>query len=486
MPKSLIASDFLGSDKKESADDFLRGTAEDFLTAPTQVTSVPRETFKNIAEKSSQFLQKVFTPTIPKTTQSAIEYLESPIAAISKPLRQAEEFNPLAAHEGAIRAKIAGLANVIAPTREAIEQKAMAEQKVPYLPIAGRAIAETGAETLANLIPLKPSELSLLATTPPAGVLGEMGLGRVAGAIESRFPKLAQVASKAGKILKTPLGRLAGGKVGKVVTPLEDFIGKYTPAKNLSPEYKTLEETGRKYAEDNIDNILSNYQKKFGNEISADKMRTFFEPVGYNGINSAAFHEPGSALTDVLEKVVADQAKQAGKLDVLVMAGGSGAGKTTTLEKFGIGKEAYGMVIDSNLSNLKSATKRINGLIDQGLNPSIKYIYRDPIESWFEGVLGRSVQGQDIRVVPLDVHIVNHKGSFDTIIKLAEKYADNPRVNFQIFENGTGKIAKEITLDELKKRAYTVNGLKEAITNGTEKLLQEGKLSREYVEAALS
>ncbi len=268
--------------------------------------------------------------------------------------------------------------------------------------------------------------------------------------------------------------------------PVDIFKREFTPATNISQEESITENNAREFAEDNADRILDEYETKFANEVSVDKIRDFFRPVGFTGLNSATFHEPASALGKALEPRVLKKAREQGKKEILIMAGGSGAGKTTSLEQFGTEKSAFGMVVDANSAKLENTAKRIDRLLNQGFNVSFKYVYRHPVDAWFDGVVGRVVRGTDPRAVPIDTHLSTHPGSLDTVFQVAEKYKGNPNVNIEIVDNSFGKgNAKKITLEELRKKSYNINEVQEVIESGTLQALQEGRLSREFVAASL-
>ena len=281
-----------------------------------------------------------------------------------------------------------------------------------------------------------------------------------------------------------PTGIQAGLRQQEVT---KTFDENFTADPELQGEDVQLETKGQEFARTNGSQILDQYQQQFGNEISVDKLRSFFEPVGYDGTNSAAFQEPSSALAKILEDRVLDKGKSEGKNEVLIMAGGSGSGKTSTLNQFGSDKEAFGAVMDSNLSSVSSAESKINKVLDRGMVADVNYILKDPVSSWFDGVLGRAIRGSDFRVVPADVHVNNHRGSYETIIKMAEKFKGDSRVKFTFYDNNLGKgKAEKITLEDLKNRGYNKSDIEETIKNGTEELLKQGVLSERFVRKALS
>lgn len=266
----------------------------------------------------------------------------------------------------------------------------------------------------------------------------------------------------------------------------DTFEQNYTPDLRLNQDELKTQANAFEYGKANEGRILKQYEEKFGAEISTDKFRDFFRDAGYTGFNAPAYHEAASALRKTYQKKVLQKARLEGKTSVVLMAGGSGAGKTSALRKVGFSDEKYGMVVDSNLSNFDSARKEIDGLLSQGFDVEIKYVYRDPADSWTNGVLHRIQSKSDVRTVRLDIHTALHKGAFETIQKLAGQYANEPAVDIQIVDNSRGQNkAKQISLAELQYIVYNDSGLEERLTNETERLHREGKITEQALHSAL-
>lgn len=231
----------------------------------------------------------------------------------------------------------------------------------------------------------------------------------------------------------------------------------------------------------NPDKAVADYdarvQEKFGasNVVSGDEAK--YVIPGFNSTKSASYHEPASALAKVkYEQLLADTATA--DKPVLLMAGGSGAGKTSALKRLGINYDNYAAVIDTNSNKVAGAESRIQQAIDSGRPVQVFYVHRDPVKAFTQGVIPRG--GKEGRIVPIDTHIDTHYGSHDVIHQLHEKYKDNPLVDFEVASNnhGHGK-AKSVMLDEIPKMRYTKEELKTVLKKATDNAHQEGKISPE-------
>jgi hypothetical protein len=262
-----------------------------------------------------------------------------------------------------------------------------------------------------------------------------------------------------------------------------EFDAAFTPNERLDQSDKNAETQAVAYAKEFAPEILSDYAKGNGNTVATDKFRTYFEPVGFNGLNTPAFHEPASALRRVYQKQVEDEAIKSGKLNVVLMAGGSGSGKSSTIDLMNLDvKNDAGMIIDSNLSDVGKAKKEIAALKKKGLSPTVLYVYRDPVDAWVNGVMRRLISGEDVRTVPLSEHIKLHRGSYETALTLAK---EDPG-NVFLIDNSRGLgNQKMVGVAELAGKDYNEAEIRKVIINETIKLFQEGKISASEVQSAI-
>ncbi|MBQ6450014.1 J domain-containing protein [bacterium] len=148
-------------------------------------------------------------------------------------------------------------------------------------------------------------------------------------------------------------------------------------------------------------------------------------------------------------------------------------------------------VFDSNLANINTAKALINQTLDKGLDTKIVLSYRDPLDAWASN-LDRAGDGK--RVVTLNTFVRNHLDAPETLLKLANEYKNNPKVNFEIYDSRNPDNIHQISLDNLKEILYN-RGNYETLDTGKRPALETSDargfqrsssgLSREQIEASL-
>lgn len=256
-------------------------------------------------------------------------------------------------------------------------------------------------------------------------------------------------------------------------------------AKDLSPENVDIETKAfNKIAKDE-DKIVAQYMKENGKIVNTDDFRPYFIEEGYAGHNAAAVQEPSSYLSKrVREKLLKNPEEF-----VTVYAGGSGTGKTSAVRSIEEMKpiiDDSAAIIDGNLSSLSSAEKIIKQAEDAGKVPTFIYTYRDPIESFVEGVVKRMKNNKKEmgRLVPTKIVAENHIGSWDVIKNLEKK---GYFINF--VDNSLGKDGVKLSsLDELSKKIKypSLKELTNTLNKETKKLYEQGKITKEEYEGYIN
>jgi hypothetical protein len=242
-------------------------------------------------------------------------------------------------------------------------------------------------------------------------------------------------------------------KPSEVKSTLVDSLKThYTAAQDVTP----AEKHAINYIKQDPQKVLSDYDvrvtKEFGsnNVVNTDEFKHVLPD--FNSTKSASYHEPASALAKMkYDQLLADPATK--HKPVLIMAGGSGAGKTSALRHLGVDFNDYAAIQDTTASKTSSAESRIKQALDSGRPVKVMYIHRDPITSFTHGVIPRgSTEG---RIVPIDNHLVNHYGSHNAVHELDARYKDHPNVDIQAVDNNGGPgEAKLVTLDNIPKMRY--------------------------------
>lgn len=262
--------------------------------------------------------------------------------------------------------------------------------------------------------------------------------------------------------------------------PVLGKILKFERAKDLSPENRAIETKAFDYINKNEDKILRDNANKYGKIVNTDNFRPEFSKVGYDGSNSAAVQEPSSYLS---KKAYTNGLKSPGEYAILY-AGGSGSGKTSAIKKISLLKkftDNSAVILDGNLSTYSSAIKKINEATEAGKQSPIIYVYRDPVQSFVDGVVRRMNNNPDEmgRVVPTKVVAENHVGSWETIQKLDK---EGFKIKFIDNSNGVDK-AKLVPINELKNKIKYPTNLVEILNNEAKKLYDQGTITKQQYKA---
>jgi hypothetical protein len=241
------------------------------------------------------------------------------------------------------------------------------------------------------------------------------------------------------------------------------------------------ETTAITYLRKNPAKALTDYDKrvkeKFGatNVVSGDEAK--YVIPGFDSTKSVGYHEPASALAKVKYQQLLANETTKGK-PVLLMSGGSGAGKTSALKRLGINYDNYAAVIDTNTNKLSGAESRIKQAVDAGHEVQVFYVHRDPVKAFTEGVIPRGTK--EGRIVPIDTHLDTHYGSHEVVKQLADKYGDHPLVDITAASNnhGHGK-ARPLELDNIPKMRYSKGELRTILKKEVDNAHQKGQISPE-------
>ena len=229
------------------------------------------------------------------------------------------------------------------------------------------------------------------------------------------------------------------------------------------------------------ENFINESKKEFGvtNIVSADIGK--FAIPGMEAIKSIDYHEAGSALSKArTQELLADPLTK--DLDVLFMAGGSGAGKSRSLREIGADLDSFAMVHDSNLDNFDSAVKKIEQALASRRKVQIMYVYRDPIVAYKQGVIPR-IKKQS-RIVPIKQHAKTHLGARTNIERLIGKYGN--KVEFTIIDNTGRKGETKVSfIDKIPKIDYTLSEIEDTLYGVSKNALQRHEITIEAFQTIL-
>lgn len=269
----------------------------------------------------------------------------------------------------------------------------------------------------------------------------------------------------------------------------DQIRAKYTTPENPTPEQKYAID----YLTSNPEKAMQDYDqrtmKEFGvdtpNVVAGDEAK--FVIPGMNAENSSNYHEPASALAKVKYDQLLNDENNQGK-PVLIMAGGSGAGKTSSLRSVlqgqGNSLNDYAAIIDTNSNKMQSADGKIQQALNTGHPVDVIYVYREPIDAFQNGVIPRAAKIG--RVVPVQAHLDTHLGSQDVVRQLAQKYAGNYAVDIQAIDNSRGAgNATAVPLEEIPNMSYNRDNLQKQLEGIINEQYQTGKIQQGEAETYL-
>ena len=251
----------------------------------------------------------------------------------------------------------------------------------------------------------------------------------------------------------------------------------------LSPEDAKVDQKARAKLEANREGMLKEYNEKFGKVSNADLARRMFRDCGYNGRNSAAVHEPSSALAkDAWKHNLTSNPEQ----NAVLFAGISGAGKSSSNGVVPDVENKAAAILDGNLSSLKKARQRVAEVVDAGKKPRVVFVWRDPVDAWVNGVISRMKNNKEEggRVVPMSTVLENGPGSLNTVRGLLSdglQYGDH----IFVVDNSLGRNnAKLMDRKKFESLSYPDN-LREILTAKTKELYDAGHVTKEQYEALI-
>lgn len=246
----------------------------------------------------------------------------------------------------------------------------------------------------------------------------------------------------------------------------------YTPNENLSPEHRAIEtDFAAQLADEQAtrDRYAAIPETQGGKMLNTDVMRELNDKYLSDRTLSAAVHEPSSAAVKREFAARLTQAPGPGEQPIVMFtAGGTGAGKTRSIEdlpELNARKQAAQIVYDTNMNRLDNSVTKIEQALAAGKEVSILAVYRDPVESLIHGALKRAKDQEAIhgsgRTLPLQEHANTHQGLIPTMLALAERYRDDPRVSIDVLDNSRGKgqqrlIEPDQALEFLRAKAQDI------------------------------
>ncbi len=249
----------------------------------------------------------------------------------------------------------------------------------------------------------------------------------------------------------------------------------------LTPEEQVIEARFAETIKKDPEAALAAYRKENTRPdgtlvINTDSARELSPDYVADRTQSAAVHEPSSFIANrMFEAALKEPAPEGTANTVLFTAGGTGAGKTVGSAVLGDSKPPQ-ILYDNNMSSYDSSVNKIEKALAAGKQVEIQYVHRDAMDAFANGMLPRATRMG--RTVPIDSHVDTHTGAPETLLKIADKYADDPRVHIRVIDNTKGLGKAEIgSLDLLRDLDHT--GLSERLNKEADAQFAAGKISPE-------
>lgn len=273
--------------------------------------------------------------------------------------------------------------------------------------------------------------------------------------------------------------RVTGGQSVSRYTEQAEAKKNFPRDLDLSKEDLVIQEKAIEKWFGNKQKLVNEYIEKNGKVANVDEARKLFKDVGYKGSNAVAVQEVASDLIkEVWQRILHEN-----KGDfALIYAGGSGSGKSSAIKAL-IPNEIIdaAAILDGNLSKMKSAIDRIAEAEKAGKTLIIPYAFRNPVESFVQGVVKRQLKNvsEGGRIVPTKVVAENHVGSWKVINELIDKGKNTVLlINNNL---GAGK-ARFMSVADFKNIKF-VDNLKELLNKEIKKIYDAGTITKEQYEA---
>ena len=249
-----------------------------------------------------------------------------------------------------------------------------------------------------------------------------------------------------------------------------------TPLDGLSDAEAAVQARAIRAVEADPEGLAERYEARFGKVVGADHAKTllgddYTDPESRTR-HTQAVHQPSSALAHHIFETRMQEASP-GDL-ILMLSGGPGSGKTSSLDSLHQLTDLAHTIYDSNLTRRDGATRDIDAAREAGLEVGIIHTLRDPVVAFQDGVVPRAnTQG---RIVTIDQHVRNHGQARETFRALQAQYVDDDLVGFTVIDN-RGSAPEVVGVDVLNHEEYNEDDVRRRITHALEDAHAAGRIS---------
>lgn len=219
-----------------------------------------------------------------------------------------------------------------------------------------------------------------------------------------------------------------------------------------------------------------------GRILNTDTARELSEDYLADRSQSAAVHEPASWLIKRMYAQMLKEPPGPGRDPlVIIMAGGTGAGKSTVVQRLSgeLFKRAQ-IIYDTNFSKLDGAIEKTNDALGAGKRVVRYYVFRDPAEALAHGALTRAMKQEAKwgtgRTVPIEEHTNTHVGAMHVLAPYADHFDGHEDVALKYIDNSRGAGNQVlVSIEDIPRLEY--NSTREQVAKTLEAEWDAGHLS---------
>lgn len=201
------------------------------------------------------------------------------------------------------------------------------------------------------------------------------------------------------------------------------------------------------------DGFKRRYLERFGRVLNADNASELFDEYAASDETRAtqgvAVRAAAGALIDSLYQDLLAMPVEEGREPIVVFtAGGNAAGKSTAIPN----EPSADIVFDSTFSSYEPSKVNVDRAFASGRDIRIRYTYRDPMAA-LQSSLDRALGEAHGRTVTVRGLAATHIGSRDSVLRVADAFRGDPRVQVVVRENTPGGLVAR-DLNWLREQAY--------------------------------
>ena len=259
------------------------------------------------------------------------------------------------------------------------------------------------------------------------------------------------------------------------------------PLKGLNEEQARVQARSLELFHSHKRGLIQQYRSRYGVLVGTDLAQEMFPDYARDRESrfrfAAAVQRAAAALADAIFDEIVSQSSGG---VALFTAGGTGAGKTSSIMRDDVARPAFltsTVIFDGNFNSVNSSKSKIDSVLARGCEVVVIFVHRHPVEAYLQGVIPRAKEQG--RSVPVSGHIRMHKDSLKTCLKVGRHFADNPKVSFRVLNNtGHEQESFRSTIDYLKAVRYDFTVLEATIRKALQHELAEKRISEALYESA--